>query len=79
MKNGYHGEKEEKKTPGFMFDVVNNSRYGWVPYGVIYHSCKIIWKDTLTEHMFWNMILHTKNDNEGYNSYMIKYWPGINM
>eukprot|EP00972_Heterocapsa_arctica_P027462 4037132-Heterocapsa_arctica.AAC.1 len=29
LKNGYHGHKEEKKTPGFMFDVLNNSRYGW--------------------------------------------------
>eukprot|EP00972_Heterocapsa_arctica_P091623 13514899-Heterocapsa_arctica.AAC.1 len=37
MINGYHGHKEEKKTPGHMFDVVENSRYGWVPYGAIYH------------------------------------------
>eukprot|EP00972_Heterocapsa_arctica_P093574 13803181-Heterocapsa_arctica.AAC.1 len=36
MINGRHGHNEEKKTPGYMFDAVANSRYGWVPYGAIY-------------------------------------------
>eukprot|EP00972_Heterocapsa_arctica_P022163 3261012-Heterocapsa_arctica.AAC.1 len=67
----YHGQNEERRTPGYMFQVANNSRYGWVPHGAIFNWCKKIWKNALTEHMFWNMILHTKNDKEGYHSYMI--------
>eukprot|EP00972_Heterocapsa_arctica_P075798 11179948-Heterocapsa_arctica.AAC.1 len=62
-----------------MFDVVNNSRSRWVPHGAIYHRCNKVWKDVLTEQMFWHMILHTKKDKEGYYGYMIKYWPKMSM
>ncbi len=59
---GYHGIKEEKKHPGYKFDLAANSRYGWVPHGAIYDWCKKKWAEALTEQIFWNMILHTKND-----------------
>eukprot|EP00972_Heterocapsa_arctica_P080086 11802743-Heterocapsa_arctica.AAC.1 len=32
---GWHGRNQEKKTPGYMFDVNMNSRFGWVPHGAI--------------------------------------------
>eukprot|EP00972_Heterocapsa_arctica_P100343 14798006-Heterocapsa_arctica.AAC.1 len=35
--NGYHGHNEEKRTPGYRFDVAKNSRYGWAPFGAIYY------------------------------------------
>eukprot|EP00972_Heterocapsa_arctica_P056128 8280289-Heterocapsa_arctica.AAC.1 len=33
--NGYHGRLEDKKTPGFSFNLNKNSRFGWVPHGAI--------------------------------------------
>eukprot|EP00972_Heterocapsa_arctica_P035072 5165169-Heterocapsa_arctica.AAC.1 len=33
----------------------------------------------MTHKMFWNMILHTRNDKEGYHSYMLKYWPSMKL
>eukprot|EP00972_Heterocapsa_arctica_P001632 233714-Heterocapsa_arctica.AAC.1 len=38
--NGQYGNIQETKTPGYKFDVVENSRFGWVPYGAIYHWCQ---------------------------------------
>eukprot|EP00972_Heterocapsa_arctica_P081190 11964849-Heterocapsa_arctica.AAC.1 len=64
MIRGYHRLNEERRTPGYMFDVVANSRYGWVPHGAISNWCKKLWKEVLTEQMFWHMILHTKSDKE---------------
>eukprot|EP00972_Heterocapsa_arctica_P026857 3951619-Heterocapsa_arctica.AAC.1 len=77
--NGYHGRAEEKKTPGYAFNLTKFARFGLVPHGAIFDSLIRIWGDARTETMFWNIILHTKNDREHYNSYMIKYWPKMNL
>eukprot|EP00972_Heterocapsa_arctica_P004867 721288-Heterocapsa_arctica.AAC.1 len=46
---GYHGNREENKYPGYKFDLVANSRYGWVPHRTIYNWCKKKWEEALTE------------------------------
>eukprot|EP00972_Heterocapsa_arctica_P005026 745846-Heterocapsa_arctica.AAC.1 len=60
--HGRHGRNAEKKTPGAMFDMNKNSCFGWVPDGAIMEWLKEKWGVPLTEQMFWNLILHTKND-----------------
>eukprot|EP00972_Heterocapsa_arctica_P023059 3392734-Heterocapsa_arctica.AAC.1 len=37
LTNGMQGNLQEKQTRDTKFDVVENSRFGWVPYGAIYH------------------------------------------
>eukprot|EP00972_Heterocapsa_arctica_P049446 7278433-Heterocapsa_arctica.AAC.1 len=70
---------------GYKFDAVENSRFGWVPYGEIFHWCQQQHKQdpkeqgVLTEANFWNMILHTKNVNTGKYSYNVMYWPNLGM
>eukprot|EP00972_Heterocapsa_arctica_P105665 15567335-Heterocapsa_arctica.AAC.1 len=56
-----------------------NSRFGWVPHGAIFDWLCGVWGAPLTETIFWSIILHTKNDKEHYHSYMIRYWPKINL
>eukprot|EP00972_Heterocapsa_arctica_P068799 10167973-Heterocapsa_arctica.AAC.1 len=69
--HGWHGRSMEKKVQGSMFDMDKNSCHGWVPHGAIYEWLTEHWGDPLTEHKFWNIVLHAKNDKENYNSYMI--------
>eukprot|EP00972_Heterocapsa_arctica_P019629 2897278-Heterocapsa_arctica.AAC.1 len=38
-----------------------------------------MWGDALTDHMFWNIILHNKESKSGHFSYMVKYWPFVGM
>eukprot|EP00972_Heterocapsa_arctica_P090619 13370511-Heterocapsa_arctica.AAC.1 len=46
------------------FNIVQNSRYGWVPHTLIFKWLADGWGDMLTHEIFWNMMLHTKNDKE---------------
>eukprot|EP00972_Heterocapsa_arctica_P087643 12924580-Heterocapsa_arctica.AAC.1 len=40
-----------------------NSRHGWVPHTAIFNWLQELWEDQWTQDMFWNMLLHSKNDN----------------
>eukprot|EP00972_Heterocapsa_arctica_P065016 9596745-Heterocapsa_arctica.AAC.1 len=55
-------------------NIVQNSRFGWVPHTLIFKWLEDVWGKTLTLEMFWNMMLHTKNE-KNQHCYMLKYWP----
>eukprot|EP00972_Heterocapsa_arctica_P055028 8114780-Heterocapsa_arctica.AAC.1 len=46
-----------------------NSRHGWVPHTLIFSWLQEIWGGLWTPEDFWNMILHTRNENN-YHCYM---------
>eukprot|EP00972_Heterocapsa_arctica_P034105 5020585-Heterocapsa_arctica.AAC.1 len=50
-----------------------NSRFGWMPHTLIFKWLQDAWGDMLTPEMFWNMMLHTKNEKKQH-CYMLKYW-----
>eukprot|EP00972_Heterocapsa_arctica_P058261 8594567-Heterocapsa_arctica.AAC.1 len=37
-----------------------------------------MWKDLMTDEMFWNMLLYSKNE-KNQHCYMLKYWPNRRM
>eukprot|EP00972_Heterocapsa_arctica_P079613 11731959-Heterocapsa_arctica.AAC.1 len=41
-----------------------NSRHGWVPHTLIFNWLQEVWEDAWTPDIFWNMILHTRNENK---------------
>eukprot|EP00972_Heterocapsa_arctica_P031854 4693358-Heterocapsa_arctica.AAC.1 len=85
MTNGIQGHLQERPAMENKFNVVENSRFGWVPFGAIFHWCQqqhmLETKEqgVFTEARFWNMILHTKNVSTGRCSYNVKYWPILRM
>eukprot|EP00972_Heterocapsa_arctica_P116321 16452366-Heterocapsa_arctica.AAC.1 len=36
LSDGHQGKEKDKKEPGYKFDMISNSRYGWVPHSMIY-------------------------------------------
>eukprot|EP00972_Heterocapsa_arctica_P114001 16440208-Heterocapsa_arctica.AAC.1 len=56
------------------FKMVDNSRFGWVPHTLIFKWLKDMWGDNMTDKVFWNMLLHTKNE-KNQHCYMLNYWP----
>eukprot|EP00972_Heterocapsa_arctica_P072160 10656516-Heterocapsa_arctica.AAC.1 len=40
LTNGMQRHQQENMTMGNKFDVVENSSFGWVPFGAIYHWCQ---------------------------------------
>eukprot|EP00972_Heterocapsa_arctica_P099735 14714803-Heterocapsa_arctica.AAC.1 len=46
LTEGYHGTTKERKDK---FNLVDNSRYGWVPHAALYAWLKSMWKDLLTD------------------------------
>eukprot|EP00972_Heterocapsa_arctica_P086826 12798458-Heterocapsa_arctica.AAC.1 len=56
------------------FKIVENSRYGWVPHTWIFQWLKDMWGEPMTKEIDWNMLLHTKNENNQH-CYCLKYWP----
>eukprot|EP00972_Heterocapsa_arctica_P092702 13670845-Heterocapsa_arctica.AAC.1 len=45
----YHGTTKEKKEQGYKFNLVDSSRFGWVPHAAIYAWLKSMWTDSLTD------------------------------
>eukprot|EP00972_Heterocapsa_arctica_P041222 6077465-Heterocapsa_arctica.AAC.1 len=44
--------------------VDHNSRYGWVPHTLLFKWLQGLWGEAFTSEMFWNMMLHTKNEKQ---------------
>eukprot|EP00972_Heterocapsa_arctica_P003121 464610-Heterocapsa_arctica.AAC.1 len=76
LTEGYHGSTKERKDK---FNLVDNSRFGWVPHAALYDWLKSMWKEVLMDVMFWNLLLHTKSDKNNQHSYVLKYWPNMKM
>eukprot|EP00972_Heterocapsa_arctica_P020841 3071356-Heterocapsa_arctica.AAC.1 len=74
---GCHGNRIEKKQPGYRFELEMFSRHGWVPHGAIYGWLRTNTDETMTTRMFWNMVLHTRSNHDNAHSYMVKYWPSM--
>jgi hypothetical protein len=51
-----------------------NNRHGWVPHTLIYDWLQDLWEKHWTPANFWNMILHSKQEN-GQHAYMVKLFP----
>eukprot|EP00972_Heterocapsa_arctica_P026382 3884214-Heterocapsa_arctica.AAC.1 len=44
--------------------VDDNSRHGWVPHTLIFNWLQDAWAGVWTPEVFWNMIIHTKSENQ---------------
>ncbi len=85
MTDGLQGKIKEKPSKENKFDIAEKGRFGWVPYGDIFHWCKqqhmqeTKEEEGWTEEMFWNMILHTQHFVTNKFFYNVKCWPNIGM
>jgi hypothetical protein len=77
----FYGRGEAWKENTNFFDPKVYERFGWVPHGEIQQWCRRQYrinannKKDMTEELFWNMILYTKN--KGQHAYQTKYWPKL--
>jgi hypothetical protein len=79
LAEGFYGAENEKKIPGYKFNMDWHSCHGWVPHPEIYkwlfaNSFKDVY---LGMREFWNIVLGTKGDRTRQASYRTIFWPSM--
>eukprot|EP00972_Heterocapsa_arctica_P105729 15576654-Heterocapsa_arctica.AAC.1 len=63
------------------FDMSQCSTASWVPWKLLLQwiQREDVWGDSIAEKQLWNMFMATLNKDNGYHSYMVKYWQDAKM
>jgi hypothetical protein len=79
LAEGYYGALYEKTERGYKFRMDLHSLYGWTPHAEIFKWLKEkVFFDMQLED-FWNIVLHTRGNNNNEHSYKVIYWPEMKM